>query len=787
MLNPSKFNWQRIISLLMVYFFGLILMVIPLGMSYFFPIFSPFTLIKTFWLQVLGAIFLILLVLKFRPWQKPLPAFFMSMKFWRAIAPVWLFWLCWLLLSFWSMNFQQSWFGSYSRQLGLMSFFWLAVWHSLFVYRFGGGRQELLVINESRGVTDISWYWRQGVRASALIMAITGTVVSLYAFLQFCGYDFAVWQEPQLFNRAISSLGQPNFLGSFLLLSLPLSIYYGLASTRFGARAAAVLFVFMQFGGLIVSGSRAAWLAGMLTAGLVIVLSTWRRWRMRAIILAILAVALILGTVYLSMPARLSSLLNFNEGSSALRLYFYRAGQEVIVDRPWFGAGLENGAEVVIAKYHPDWGIFMKVNDITDKVHNSILEIIIKFGYLCLVFWDGLNLFCAWQCWRLWKNPQGKLFAIFAGAGMLAYSLSLLFGLADIASVFYFWILAALVVAGNLSLNNQSSIWPRFKMIGRCQKCYHFFQLRSFFKKISGAFFGGVIIVLAIWQIYFCMGSLQADYYFLQLYRLLPARQYFQSGVIYSYILESAHNPVNRNYYQQSFGGSLLVNFSNAPDVATRHFMRLILSEINSSLPSKNYDNIFMHARLNCFLRGGDTAAVDFKKLIELSPRRSSGYYHWGQCLQSIQDEEGALMAYDKALSLLPNPSDWRLNREHRDYLLFYTYLIQKAKAEIYQTRLDYGNSLRAYQAAYGDYPAEVDLLKKVADLYFLQDNFEEAAASLDHAYRRQPSSYQWPLALAAVYKEMGEEVLADLYWQQASVLAPHITLIPLADLTYFP
>ena len=719
-----KIAWSKILDLLLSLSYGTALLAVPLSMSYFFPIFSPFTLVKTAWLQIIGASFLIFLIFKLHPWLKS-DNFPLKTRFWRAIAPVWLFWGAWALLSIWSLNPLQTWFGSYDRQLGLLTYFWLALWFSFIVYYFGGFRQEV----KNNPIHS----WQRGIRLSTFLMALAGTIIGIYAFLQFCGYDFAVWQESQLYGRAIATLGQPNFLGSFLLLCLPLTAYYFFQQRRFFSRFLILLMLVVQIVGLIVSGSRAAWLAAIMTLAVIIIFYLWRRWRGWSIVIAAGFVLIFSLFFYGLMPARLTALRDFDTGSVALRRYFYQASGQVIGEHLWLGTGLDAGGEALVAQYRPDWGVFLKIDGYTDLVHNRILDIIIQTGLIGFAGWLFLCLFWFRQLQCLWNNPITHNFALAAAVALGAYSFSLLFGLADIASLFYVWVIAALVVAGN------ASACP--KKINQANLSKHFFKNNfSGFKSVIAVSISAILIIFSVCQIYFSLSSLQADYYFFQLYRLLPTRQYFTIDTLYSYLADSELNPVNRAYYQRTLGSYVVADFDNLPDISSRRLMRASLATIADSLPRRGYENFVVKTNLLCLAQGAEAARADFQKLISLSPSRPLVYRDWGRCLQSSLKNEEALVASGRALALLPSADDSRLNQEHRDYLNYYAHQLWRDRGSLYQRQHNYPAALRAYKQAYSYYPDDFYILKNIAEIYSLQSDRAAAAAALNHFYLRQPA-----------------------------------------------
>jgi O-antigen ligase len=88
-------------------------------------------------------------------------------------------------------------------------------------------------------------------------------LVSLYALLQYLGLDFFLWSEtPSVTGRAFSSLGQPNFLGHFLAINIPIIIFslVFLTKKKF-YKFLVFLVLLLNLSALVISLSRAAWLA----------------------------------------------------------------------------------------------------------------------------------------------------------------------------------------------------------------------------------------------------------------------------------------------------------------------------------------------------------------------------------------------------------------------------------------------------------------------------------------------------------------------------------------------
>jgi tetratricopeptide (TPR) repeat protein len=653
--------------------------------------------------------------------------------------------------------------------MGLITYFFFFVFYVFVIFNFGGSDSE------DRDFKISFWHKQTGI--ITFLMALAGALAGTYAFLQFCGYDFVLWQEAQLYSRAISSFGQPNFLASFLLLSLSVSVYNFFFISNFKRRSLLFLLIILQLVGLVVSGSRAAWLSASLVSVVVITWWLWQRFHWRSLFIIPFLTAALIFFFSVLMPGRLSALIDFKSGSTALRFYFYQAAVPVIAANPWIGTGLENGGEMIVREYIPDWGLLMNINSYTDQVHNIFLDIIIQTGIIGFIVWLLLHLFFFWQCWLLSRHAGGRSFALAATAAMSAYILALFFGLADIASSFYFWILAALVSAGNLNFSivkikgsAKSFIpvisWPFIRQ-----------RFILFYQKIVVRFLAAIMILAAVGQIYFSWQSWQADYYFLQISFLLPKREYFTIDVLYSYLQSSASNPIGRAFYQRSLSSFALADLEYLSDLSSQRLVGERLAEIALSLPDDAYEDKVARARLHCFLKEDATGQNELLSLLMFSPYRPVLYFNLGQCWQMKKEYRQAITVFDQALAILPDFSDSRINQPHLNYLYFYAYRLHLSRAFNFQMIDDNQSALLAYREAYSYYPEDISNLKNIADTYFRQSNYKEAIAVLQHAYVRQPGAYQWPLALAALYQLTGDTELSDLYRSKAASLAPSIVL----------
>jgi O-antigen ligase/tetratricopeptide (TPR) repeat protein len=190
----------------------------------------------------------------------------------------------------------------------------------------------------------------------AVVLALVPAV--LYALIQAAGLDPFRWELGSPFAgwiRPIGTLGHPNYLAGYIVMAMPLVLWLAYQSALEGQRRLVVGLVILVVAGLaviVLSLSRAAWLAG----GVVVVSAAWlatiRRGiapqtllrsvanRRNAVLVAVpacLLMAIALAAfAFTPLRERLCQVFTFG-GRRAL----WRTAWSVFVEHPWTGCGLE--------------------------------------------------------------------------------------------------------------------------------------------------------------------------------------------------------------------------------------------------------------------------------------------------------------------------------------------------------------------------------------------------------------------------------------------------------------
>ncbi len=277
---------------------------------------------------------------------------------------------------FFSLNWQVSLFGSSYRFDGLLAFY-------LYLFAY-------VIARNGKKITKVIFP----------LLTITSLLIAIYGILQFYEIDpvplrlYAIKWE----GLAFATMGNPNFLGSYLVLSLPMPIYlYFYKSKWYGLFAYAILFL-----GLLATRTRGAWLGAFVSLIAFLILhglSQGFKRREGIKVLAVLVTSILVmffftltsGDVFLtrifSLFIDLSSLLNkdYNEFlGGAYRVYVWGKVIQLIMMRPIFGFGLDT--MYIAMEMHfkeaitQDFGKYKN----WDKAHNEYLNIGVSSGIFAL-------------------------------------------------------------------------------------------------------------------------------------------------------------------------------------------------------------------------------------------------------------------------------------------------------------------------------------------------------------------------------------------------------------------
>lgn len=241
------------------------------------------------------------------------------------------------------------------------------------------------------------------------IISATSVVIAIYAILQFYQMDPVPKELYALewVGIAFATMGNPNFLGSYLVLSIPMPIYlYFYKGKKIGLLAYAILFL-----ALLTTRTRGAWIGAFIALIAFLVLHQIRSGftknqgnkalvvfftSLGMILLFVLTSGDVFASRFLSIFSDFFNIIKEEEtaylgGSS--RVYIWGKVIELIRMRPFFGFGLDTLYIAMNMHFRgqiiSDFGRYRN----WDKAHNEYLNIGVSSGLLSLFAYLGFLFF----------------------------------------------------------------------------------------------------------------------------------------------------------------------------------------------------------------------------------------------------------------------------------------------------------------------------------------------------------------------------------------------------------
>ena len=352
---------------------------------------------------------------------------------------VFLIWVA--LTTITSIHWPTALFGKYRRFEGLLSFINYAVVFFLMVQ---------LVDRPAR------------MRSLLRTLFFSGLIVMLYGALQYVGIEpVAYGKLPFEARRSFATYGNPDLLGGFIVLMLPISIALALAEDRVVWRTVYWVGSVLTAVVWITAFTRSAWIGGGVALVALVVAAYRQKLRMRTEDWVMGGVAAGLAAIIVAVSAnspnevmnfftRIKSIFQFGQGSALTRFQIWQAAIDAIKDRPIFGFGADT-FRLVFPMYKP--AAYVAVAgylSVADNVHNYPLQLASALGIPGFLLLYGL---IGWMLWLSFKSAfareAGNSRILYSGvwAAALGYMAHLMFGLSVTGTTVILWAFLGLLLA----------------------------------------------------------------------------------------------------------------------------------------------------------------------------------------------------------------------------------------------------------------------------------------------------------------------------------------------------
>lgn len=277
----------------------------------------------------------------------------------------------------------------------------------------------------------------------AWALAASATIVGLYAVIQVVGLDPLQWaRADEAVSDAGSTIGNPNFTGGFLAMTIPLFI--GLWIERADKRLVIAAMTCAAAAGWVVAFSQGAWIAG--AAGVVVTLGVFGADRMSWTRVASFGVAglvavAVVGQVLLGVARGGGP---FVPGTVLLRAEAWKGAVAMAVDSPLVGRG--PNAYAVEGVQHRTLADALRIGyDYPNDPHSVFLAMATAAGILGTL---GFLAMLVWIVRRAARVRGGNVWGAAVLGAIVAYLIQSLVSIDELSLRVTFWaLLGALALA----------------------------------------------------------------------------------------------------------------------------------------------------------------------------------------------------------------------------------------------------------------------------------------------------------------------------------------------------
>lgn len=278
---------------------------------------------------------------------------------------LYLIFLTWIIFSaILGLSFYQSFWGSYFRMQGILS------WICYSVLFFISGK----ILSEN--------HFKKTLSLAILISAASTAIFALVEFitLWFFGYNHQLLYS----GRVISTFGQPNFLGAYLVMSLPFAFFL-LKQVNTNWRVLIGFSIAVIILGIFSTLSRSAYL------GLTILAVIWGIYHYRLLLAGVTVTILLFALLANLFPQLVYSqwyrfqLDSVSKWTAENRLEIFQKSIQLVLQNPITGYGIEN-ISLAFPKVITVGDLGLK-DIVVDSSHNLFLDLMLETGVV------GLGLF----------------------------------------------------------------------------------------------------------------------------------------------------------------------------------------------------------------------------------------------------------------------------------------------------------------------------------------------------------------------------------------------------------
>ncbi len=224
--------------------------------------------------------------------------------------------------------------------------------------------------------------WLIKASVGCVASAVVESVYALILYFTGGGYSSKAWLDDEMFEsiggRAVGSLENPNMLGEYLILIIPIALVMLIGRGEGMRRSSAFISLAVMGACLILTWSRGAWI-GLIFAVLVLLLM-WHRRSLWLIFAGILSLPFVTSVMPETILQRFTSIGNLSDSSTSYRVHIWRSSVHMIEDNFLSGIGIGEGAWRQIYPIYSLMGV-----EAAPHSHNLYMQIWLELGVLGLI------------------------------------------------------------------------------------------------------------------------------------------------------------------------------------------------------------------------------------------------------------------------------------------------------------------------------------------------------------------------------------------------------------------
>ncbi len=241
--------------------------------------------------------------------------------------------------------------------------------------------------------------WLVRCSTACVLSAVLESLYGIFLYFTGGGYSSRAWLDSEMFTaiggRAVGSLDNPNMLGEYLILIIPIAFAMLIGRGEGMRRVSAFISIGILGSCLILTWSRGAWLGLML--GIVVMMFMWHSRSLWLVIIGVVSLPFVSSVLPQNIISRFTSIGNLSDSSTSYRVHIWHATVDMIKDNVWNGIGIGEGAWNRMYPIYTYMGV-----EAAPHSHNLYLQIWLELGafglliflaFAFMLFSSGFTLF----------------------------------------------------------------------------------------------------------------------------------------------------------------------------------------------------------------------------------------------------------------------------------------------------------------------------------------------------------------------------------------------------------